>query len=321
MALALVDVHGTSAVAQGGGMTGKAASTTKPPRVSIGMPVYNGARHVAKSIESLLAQTFTDFEIIIADNCSSDATGDICRDIAARDPRVRYVRHATNRGAVFNWNFVVEEARGRYFKWASANDYCAPTNLERCVHTLDTEPGVVIAYGRTAFVDDDDQPLGEYPHDLEVLDERPSVRFERLCRELRANNAQSGLIRLDILRRTGIERTFPGGDMGLMSELALYGGYRCLPEVLLYRRMGTQSATKFLNADQLRAFLNPQARKHAFVVWQTHWDYVLSMLRAPLSLRERLAVTRYILRSAWWFRQSLWQEITAVFVSRPVSAI
>ncbi len=74
MALALVDLHGTSAVAQGGGMTGKAASTTRPPRVTIGMPVYNGARHVAKSIESLLVQTFTDFEIIIADNCSSDAT-------------------------------------------------------------------------------------------------------------------------------------------------------------------------------------------------------------------------------------------------------
>jgi glycosyltransferase involved in cell wall biosynthesis len=320
MDLALVDLQGASADAQGGGMTGKDASTLKSPRVSIGMPVYNGARHVRKSIESLLAQTFTDFEIVIADNCSSDATGDICREFAARDARVRYVRHATNRGAVFNWNFVVEEARGQYFKWASANDYCAPTNLERCVHALDTETDVVIAYGRTAFVDDDDQPLGEYPHDLEVLDERPSVRFERLCRELRTNNAQSGLIRLDILRRTGIERTFPGGDMGLMSELALYGGYRCLPEVLLYRRMGIESATKFLNADQLRAFLNPQARKHAFVAWQTHWDYVLSMLRAPLPLRERLAVMRYILRSAWWYRQSMWREFKAMFASRSAAA-
>jgi len=291
------------------------------PRVSIGMPVYNGARHVAQAIDSLLAQTFTDFEIIIADNCSSDATGDICKAYAARDPRVRYVRHATNRGAVFNWNFVVAEARGHYFKWASANDYCAPTMLARCVETLDTEPAVVIAYGRTAFVDDEDLPLGEYPHDVEVLDARPSVRFERVCRELRANNAQSGMIRLDILRRTGIERTFPGGDMGLMSELALYGGFRRLPEVLLYRRMGADSATKFLTPDQLRAFLNPsKPRKSQLVLWQTHWDYVISMLRAPLSMRERLAVLRYILRSAWWFRRMLWREIAAASTPRFSSA-
>ena len=84
------------------------------PRVTIGMPVYNGACHVAQAIDSLLSQTFGDFELIIADNASTDRTGDICREYQARDPRVRYIRHATNRGAVFNWNFVVAEARGQY---------------------------------------------------------------------------------------------------------------------------------------------------------------------------------------------------------------
>lgn len=284
------------------------------PRVTIGMPVYNGARHVTQAIDSLLSQTFGDFELIIADNASTDRTGEICRDYQARDPRVHYVRHATNRGAVFNWNFVVAEARGQYFKWASANDYCAPTQLERCVQVLDTEPEVIITYGRTAFVDDEGQPLGEYPHDVEVLDARPSVRFERLCRELRANNAQSGLIRLATLRRTGIERAYPGGDMNLMAELALYGGFRRIPEVLLFRRMGVESATRFRSASELRTFLNPVAKKRAdFVMWQTHWDYLASMRRAPLRLRERLAVLKYILRSAWWFRSQLWREVAAVF--------
>ncbi|HET9863208.1 MAG TPA: glycosyltransferase family 2 protein [Steroidobacteraceae bacterium] len=291
------------------------------PRVTIGMPVYNGARHVAQAVDSLLSQTFADFELVIADNASTDLTGDICRGYQARDPRVRYVRHATNRGAVYNWNFVVAAARGQYFKWASANDYCAPTQLERCVQVLDTEPEVVITYGRTAFVDDDGQPLGEYPHDVEVLDARPSVRFERVCRELRANNAQSGLVRLAILRRTGIERAYPGGDMTLMSELALHGGFRRIPEVLLFRRMGAQSATRFRSASELRDFLDPAAKPRAdFVMWHTHWDYLASMSRAPLPLRERLAVLKYILRSAWWFRARLWSEVAAVFTQRAASA-
>jgi glycosyltransferase involved in cell wall biosynthesis len=306
MDVALVDLWRAASAAQGAGVNANAPA----PRVTIGMPVYNGARHVAQAIDSLLAQTFTDFEIIIADNASTDVTGEICAAYPARDPRVRYVRHGTNRGAVFNWNFVVHEARGQYFKWASANDYCAPTMLERLVHVLDTEPTVAVTYGRTAFIDDEGQPLGEYPHDPEVLDARPSVRFERLCRELRANNAQSGLIRLDVLRRTGIERSFPGGDMGLMFELALHGGFRRHPEVLLYRRMGQQSATKFRTAAELRAFLDPaKRRQHRFVTWQTHADYVASAMRAPLPLRERLAVLRHILRSGWWFRTDLWSEM------------
>ncbi len=290
------------------------------PRVTIGMPVYNGAKHLAEAIDSLLAQTFRDFELIIADNASTDRTGEICSAYQARDPRVRYVRHQTNRGAVFNWNFVVEEARGQYFKWASANDCCAPEMLERLVQVLDTEPGVVVTYGRTAFIDDEGQPIGDYPHDPEVLDARPSVRFERMCCELRANNAQSGLIRLAVLRRTGIERSFPDGDMSLMSELALHGGFRRCREVLLYRRMGLESATRFRTANELRTFLNPATtRRHEFVMWQIHWDYVVSMRRAPLSLRERLAVLRYILRSAWWFRSQLWREVLSVFRQRNLS--
>jgi glycosyltransferase involved in cell wall biosynthesis len=285
------------------------------------MPVYNGARHLPRALDSLLAQTFTDFEIVIADNASTDRTGDICQDYARRDARIRYVRHATNRGAVYNWNFVVEEARGEYFKWASGNDWCAPTLLELGVRALDAEPSVVVVYGRTAYIDDDGAELGIYEHDPEVLDGRPSVRFERMCRELRANNAQSGLIRRDVLLRTGIERDFPGGDMGLMSELALHGGFRRLPEVLLYRRLGIESATKFRTAEELRAFLNPASRHvERCVVWRTHWDYVASLRRASLPFSERLSTLGYIARSAWWFRAALWRELVGMLESRPVSS-
>jgi glycosyltransferase involved in cell wall biosynthesis len=320
MVVALVDARRTTGVQAGRRVSGAAPRTdARAPKVTIGMPVYNGARHLARALDSLLAQTYTDFELVIADNASTDRTGDICKDYAARDSRIRYVRHATNRGAVYNWNFVVEQARGQYFKWASGNDWCAPAMLECCVRALDGEASVAVVYGRTAYIDDDDKELGVYEHDPEVLDARPSVRFERLCRELRANNAQSGLIRRDVLLRTGIERDFPGGDMGLMFELALHGGFRRLPEVLLYRRLGLESATKFRTAAELRTFLNPASRNvERCVTWLTHRDYVASVWRAPLSPGERFSTLSFILRSAWWYRAMLWREFLRVLGARPV---
>ena len=180
MGVALVDTRCPTRVQASGQLSGAESRTdARAPKVTIGMPVYNGARHLAQALDSLLKQTFTDFELLIADNASTDRTGDICTDYAKLDPRIRYVRHATNRGAVYNWNFVVEQARGQYFKWASGNDYCAPTMLEQCVRTLDDEPLVVVVYGRTGYVDDDDSPLGTKntlcrPHSL-VNASRPSA--------------------------------------------------------------------------------------------------------------------------------------------------
>jgi glycosyltransferase involved in cell wall biosynthesis len=308
MAVAMVDLRRPAADVQDW-----KNSDTANPRVSVGMPVYNGERFLRQAVDSLLNQTYGDFELIISDNGSTDATQELCETYAAADSRVRYVRHEKNRGAIFNWAFVVQAARGEYFKWASANDVSAPKLLEQCVQCLDTQPDVVIAYGRTEYIDDDGTSLGEYPHDVQVLDARPSVRFERLCRELRANNAQSSaLIRLDVLRKTAPNRTFPGADMGLMAEIALYGGYQRLPDVLFYRRQGKASATKYRSAAELKTFLDPQSEgARQSVAWPMHLDYIASAWRAPIPNRERLAILRFVARSAWWYRKELWGEFMA----------
>src|SRR5947199_10486063 len=103
------------------------------PRVSIGIPVYNAENFLREAIESIRQQTFTDFEIVISDNCSTDRTPQICEEYAAKDRRIRYVRNATNLGAGFNHRRVAELARGEFFKWQSRDDLCHPTFLERCV--------------------------------------------------------------------------------------------------------------------------------------------------------------------------------------------
>ena len=100
-------------------------------QVSIGMPVYNGERFIREALDSLLAQTFTDFELIISDNASTDGTEAICREYAARDPRIRYVRQSENRGAAANFQFVLNEAVGEYFMWAAHDDQFYKKHLEK----------------------------------------------------------------------------------------------------------------------------------------------------------------------------------------------
>lgn len=99
------------------------------PAVSIGMPVYNGAQYIREAIDSLLSQTFTDFELIISDNASTDDTQSICTEYARRDPRVRYFRQAKNKGAVANFGFVLDCAKAQLFMWAAYDDLWAPNFL------------------------------------------------------------------------------------------------------------------------------------------------------------------------------------------------
>jgi glycosyltransferase involved in cell wall biosynthesis len=113
------------------------------PKVSIGVPVYNGAGTVKAMIESLLSQSFTDLEIIISDNASTDDTGTICQSYAARDGRVRYIRQSTNIGAEMNFKFVVAEARAAYFMWSACDDIRSPEFVEENVRFLDAHPSYV----------------------------------------------------------------------------------------------------------------------------------------------------------------------------------
>src|SRR5579871_3942080 len=114
-------------------------------RVSIGLPVHNGERYLREAIDSLLAQTYRDFELIISDNGSTDGTEAICRAYAAADPRIRYYREEQNRGCAWNWNRVFALARGEIFKWAAHDDVCAPRLVERCLEALDRCPEAVLS--------------------------------------------------------------------------------------------------------------------------------------------------------------------------------
>ncbi|HKJ45099.1 MAG TPA: glycosyltransferase family 2 protein, partial [Balneolales bacterium] len=112
------------------------------PRVSIGMPVYNGENYIERAISSILAQTYKDFELIISDNASTDKTQEICKMFVGRDNRVRYHRNSKNIGAARNYNIVFRLSRGKYFKWAAHDDELAPAFLEDAVNVLEKNKDV-----------------------------------------------------------------------------------------------------------------------------------------------------------------------------------
>lgn len=290
--------------------------TSTSPLVTIGVPVYNGARYLERALESLRAQTFADFELLIADNASTDATPEICARHAALDPRIRVIRHESNIGAPRNWNCLVHEARGKYFKWATANDCCAPELLERCVGVLEADAGAVLCYGLTRLTDEDDREIEVYRGDIDVQMDRPSDRFVAVCRGMNLNNAMCGLIRTDALRRTGLDRLYPSGDMALTSELALHGRIVLLPEVLLHRRQSPGTFTSMLTPLQIQRVYDPQAvRPMRLIRWRRHVDNLACILHAPIAWSDRLRAWAFALRLMISDRAQLWKEFRGLFGS------
>ena len=149
------------------------------PKLSVGMPVYNGEPYIGIAINSILDQTFGDFELIISDNASTDHTEDICRDFASRDKRVIYSRSEENLGAAQNYNRLVDMASADYFRWSNSDDLFAPELHERCVSVLDTTPDAVLSYGRTRIIDENGNENGDYDDNLDLRDDLPSDRFKR----------------------------------------------------------------------------------------------------------------------------------------------
>lgn len=280
------------------------------PLVSIGVPVYNGARFLSQALDSLLGQSMSNLELIISDNASTDDTEAICRAYAAKDARVRYFRQTVNIGAPQNWNFVAKQARGRYFKWSSANDFCPPDMVEKCVAVMEAGAGVVLCYGKTCLIDEETGKREEYAHDIAVIEDLPHARFRTQSRALALNNAQSGLIRAEALRRTRYDRSYPGGDVVLMAELALQGKFVLLPDELLYRRMGRETFSSSLTAGEIQAFFDPRAKRGiGFRYLRRHLDFLVTALRASISLPEKLRTLMLVFRHAVWDREKLWAEL------------
>jgi glycosyltransferase involved in cell wall biosynthesis len=211
--------------------------TTRPPRVSVGLPVHNGEPYLAAAIDSILDQTWTDLELIICDNASTDGTERLCRAAAERDPRVRYHRNPTNLGAAPNYRRTFELARGELFKWAAHDDLIRPRFVEACVEALDADPGAVLCMPGTLVIDD--QGRERMAYDSGLLDaghDDPARRFAALILNRHWCTEIFGLIRAEALRRARPYRAYNASDRVLLAELALIGRFRRIDEPMFLNR-------------------------------------------------------------------------------------
>jgi glycosyltransferase involved in cell wall biosynthesis len=280
------------------------------PRVTVGLPVYNGERYLSSAIESLLAQTFTDFELIVCDNASTDGTQEICERYVRQDPRVRYVRHSRNIGPAANYREALTLSTSSYFRWATHDDLSEPTSLERCVDVLDHMLDAVLAYPRTKLIDADGRVISSHFDDLHLNADRPSIRFVEFLRRVRMCNPIYGLMRRDRLMRTALMGDFLGSDQVLLAELTLYGKFIEIPEALFLRRIHEEAYSSLGNVEKMLAWYDPSGKRRVSLPgWRHYRQYVLAVLRSPIPISEKLAALSHIGRRAVWARQTLLNEL------------
>ncbi len=260
------------------------------PAVSIGLPVYNGAATIARAIIALLAQSFADFELIISDNGSTDATEEICRDYARRDARIRYIRHPRNRGPAPNLAFVLAEARAPLFMWAAADDHWHPDFLAANVEALQLNTSAIASVSRVAMpglADAGTRPL--------------TGSFVRKVRQLLYENAGNsrfyGLFRTGIICRALEEGSgsFIASDWAVVIAAARRGHFVEVDRLLMTRSPRGTSSTWSRQMDSLGV----QGMSRAWPFWgftewlwrnMTWWEFLTCL---DLILLRNLSVTAH----------------------------
>jgi len=289
--------------------------------VSIGLPVYNGEKYLEETLDSILAQTYTNFELIISDNASTDLTSEICLAYANKDPRIRYVRNEKNQGAAWNFNRVFELSVGDYFKWAAHDDILDSEFLFKCVEVLDQDSSMVLCFSKAQVIDEHGKFLENYDLKLNINSPRPSSRFRELLRGHRCFEI-FGVIRANMLRKTPLIGNYAHGDGVLLVRLGLLGRMHEISEFLFFPRKHMEQSMNLF-----KCYVNKKPDYHLYTMWFDptkkgkiifpHWtmllEYCSTVMQAPITWYERINCCIYIIN--WmrrWRRQLIQDLIIAV---------
>ena len=273
---------------------------TRSPRVSIGLPVYNGDKYLNEAIETILAQTYEDFELIISDNASTDQTAEICRRYAAKDKRIKYYRNNENLGLQKNLNRLVELSSGEYFMWAHHDDIHSSDFVDKAIKVLQENPSVVLCCSKTRDIDENGKLLPRIEVSLNFKSPHVEERFCDLIRMDHLCEPLFGLIRIDILRRTGLNGSFADADRVLLAELSFYGPFHQIPEFLFYRRSHSlQSTAMFPSRQERTIFYDPtKVGKIVFPHFREFVEYLHVVNRAAIKWPDRLACYLHLMKWA-----------------------
>lgn len=294
-------------------MTLRIATSEKKPRVSIGLPVYNGENYLGEAIESVLVQTFKDFELIISDNSSNDGTEKICREYAAKDPRIRYYRNDKNVGSAKNFNRTFDLSSGEYFKWLAHDDALEPQFLERCIELLDRDRSIVLACTRYYWINEITGVTHMRDYDHNLRHPKAHQRFRRLISNWHRGHFYPiwGLFRSKIFRDTRLIGAFIGADECLVLELALRGKFAQVPEYLLRLRDHEEAyhAIEYRHdwregVEEARWYDPENTKTIIFPFWRRLWEYAKLVIRSDeyFVSKMRMVIGLFVLWPRWWTR-------------------
>lgn len=276
------------------------------PMVSLGLPVYNGERFLEKTLVSLLGQTFTDFELIICDNASTDSTADICARYAAQDPRIRYFRNDINLGAGPNYDLCFHRAVGKYFKWCAHDDVLTPDFLERTVAALEADPEATYCSVGVVQIGENDEFIQRWTKDSTALTS-PSAGT-RFAAALLWNYGTTGffsIIRRDALAGSRLHGRYGGADLVFFTQLALRGRAVVIPDTLFYDRTHpNRLSVYFGNRDAVTSWFDTKkaGRRDMYYI-KTYLNYWTVMLEEKLPWSERWICVRALMK--WWTAKNL----------------
>lgn len=283
---------------------------SQSPKVSIGLPVYNGENYLEKALDSILSQTFEDFELVISDNASNDRTEEICRTYAAGDSRICYFRNASNIGGSNNGNLTFKLSKGKYFRWAGHDDIFAPELLEKCVAILDEDPAIVLCHPLTVKIDENGDVIEKLKLQDEYFLNKPHERFRFLTSFKHSCEASYGLIRANVLEITGLERNYTDSDRTLLSHLGLLGKFHQIPEPLFYKRIHPDKSTeKFSDWRERMAWFwgSGEPDRITFPYWLQLFHYLEIIHKTQLSYRERVLCYTHMVY--WILTERRWGKL------------
>ncbi|GAA0335847.1 glycosyltransferase family 2 protein [Micropruina glycogenica] len=268
---------------------------SREPRVTLGLPVYNGADYLSQALDSVLAQDFTDFELLIRDNASTDSTEEIARGYVEHDPRIHYERNERNLGGAVNSNLLLDEARGELFKWVYHDDLMHSSAIRRCVEVLDERGAdTVLAFPRVRLINSAGDVTGEHDDaDLHVDSDEVADRIRTLLVKF-VTQTQFGVMRTEAARAAGGTCADVAGEMVLPLALALRGKLALVPEQLLSireheDRHGGDRASE-------AAWVNPDRPRAVFPYSRATPLFLRTVADAPLTASQRRSCYSVILR-------------------------
>lgn len=221
-------------------------------RVMIGLPVFNGAEHIAGTVASLLAQDYPNKQIAISDNASTDQTSNICEKIASNNPGlVTYVRHERNRGATENFQYLMDSCECPYFMWAGHHDAWSPNFVSECIASLEAHHDAVLAYPEVIVLDDEgrrgeNQSTGDRWSTISCT---PVERMRTFFWKRKHCNLIYGVYRAELVRDLRLKNT-PGGDNLFLAEAQLRGGFVYVPQAVFYARARQETRAEMWERQQ-----------------------------------------------------------------------